>query len=134
VGHLIEWLREPELPQIKRAFTEWLQRVLLPGRMPGVAIPEVDDLGEVREMLANRVREWTRSWVEQGMQQGREQGREQGLQQGEALFLMRLLEKRYGELPAFVRERVEAASQEQRLCWASRVFTSDALEEVFEDD
>jgi predicted transposase YdaD len=140
--HLIEWLEEPELPEIKRAFVEWLQRVLLPGRLPGTAIPEVGDLGEVREMLSNRVREWTRSWVEQGreeglqqgMQQGMQQGREEGLQQGEALFLMRLLEARFGELPGVVRERIEAASQEQRLRWASLAFTSSELTEVFEGD
>ena len=33
---LIEWLRAPEDDSLRRAFTVWLRRVLLPARLPGV--------------------------------------------------------------------------------------------------
>jgi hypothetical protein len=40
---LITWLRDPEQESLRRAFTVWLKRVLLPARLPAVAIPEVQD-------------------------------------------------------------------------------------------
>jgi hypothetical protein len=54
VEGLIEWLQDPEHAEVKRAFIEWLKRVLLPSRLPGVDIPEVEDLGEVKAMLVVR--------------------------------------------------------------------------------
>ena len=57
-----EWVRTPEQAGLRRAFTVWLRRVLLPGRLPGVSLPELEDLQEVRAMLAERVVEWTRQW------------------------------------------------------------------------
>ena len=47
-----EWLREPEHAELQRAFAVWLARVLLPARMPGVTVPEVGNLQEVKSMLA----------------------------------------------------------------------------------
>ena len=48
----------------------------------------VQDLHEVHNMLAERVKKWPDRWIakglEQGLEQGREQGREQGLEQGRA--------------------------------------------------
>jgi hypothetical protein len=39
LGVLIDWLRAPEDDSLRRAFTVWLRRVLLPARLPGVEIP-----------------------------------------------------------------------------------------------
>ena len=41
---LIEWLEAPEQAELRRAFTVWIKRVLLPARLPGVALPEMGDL------------------------------------------------------------------------------------------
>ena len=79
---LIDWLRQPEQERLRRAFTVWLSRVLLPRKAPGVAVPELGDLQEVNTMLAERVEEWTDQWREQGLREGLEQGIQQGLQQG----------------------------------------------------
>ena len=46
------WLATPEQQGVRRAFTVWLREVLLPARLPGVIIPEIDDLREVKAMLA----------------------------------------------------------------------------------
>ncbi len=44
---LIEWLHEPEMAELRRAFVIWLREVLLPGRVPGAEIPQMADLEEV---------------------------------------------------------------------------------------
>ena len=69
--NLIVWLTMPEQASVRRAFTVWLKRVFLPGRIPGVEIAEVHDIQEVKTMLAELVKEWTREWERQGMEKGR---------------------------------------------------------------
>ena len=81
---LVAWLQDPAHESVRRAFTVWLKRVLLPGRLPTVSIPEVQDLAEMHSMLAERVMEWTQQWKEEGLQQGLQEGLQQGLQAGPA--------------------------------------------------
>ncbi len=52
----------PRAKTARRAFTVWLKRVLLTGRMPGVDFNKLNELHEVRSMLAERVVEWTEEW------------------------------------------------------------------------
>lgn len=123
---LIEWLREPDLSELRRSFTTWIVNVLLPGRVPGVTIPQVADLQEVKSMLAERVVEWTEQWKQEGLEKGLQEGRQQGLQQGlqqarrEDLekirrVLLQGLEQRFGPLPEEVRQRVEAIGSLEEL-------------------
>jgi hypothetical protein len=93
---LITWLRDPEQESLRRAFTVWLKRVLLPARLPTVPIPEVQELVEVQSMLAERVIEWTQQWKEEGLREGRQEGRQEGLAAERAL-LVRLARARFGE-------------------------------------
>ena len=100
VAALVTWLHDPAYASLRRAFTVWLRRVLLPGRLPEVAIPEMQDLAEVQTMLAERVLEWTQQWKEEGLREGRREGRQQGLQQGltaERALLVRQARRRFGE-------------------------------------
>ena len=82
VGSLVQWLKGSEPSSLRRAFAAWLRRVFLPGRLPGVALPDVQDLSEVQDVLAKRVIEWTEQWKAEGLQQGRQEGRQLGLEQG----------------------------------------------------
>jgi hypothetical protein len=93
---LVTWLRDPAQESLRRAFTIWLRRVLLPARLPAVVMPEVQDLTEVQSMLAERVVEWTQQWKEEGLQQGRQEGLQQGLAAERAL-LLRQVRRRFGE-------------------------------------
>lgn len=95
---LLDWLDEPELAELKRSFAEWVVEVLLPGRMPGIEIPQVPNLQEVRSMLAERVIEWTQQW--------KQEGREEGLDEVRGVLLQEL-ERRFGALPEGVRRRVD---------------------------
>jgi hypothetical protein len=100
---LIEWLGEPDLAEVRRSFTLWVMRVLLPARVPGTEIPEVTDLQEVKSMLAERVIEWTHQWKQEGL----EEGLQKGLEKVRGV-LLRDLERRFGPLPEEVRRRVDA--------------------------
>jgi predicted transposase/invertase (TIGR01784 family) len=123
---LLEWLREPDLAALRRSFSAWLSGVLLPGRVPGIAITKVADLQEVKSMLAESVMEWTHQWKQEGLEEGRQEGLQEGLQQGlhkgqeDALekareVLVRDLERRFGLLPDEVRRRVDAIASIEEL-------------------
>lgn len=70
-------------------------------------------------MLRQTVLEWTREWESRGRRQG------------EAAFLVRLLERRFGPLRTRDRERIDAADDERLLDWGERVLTARSLDEVF---
>ena len=121
---LIAWLQSPEQSGLRRTFTTWLKEVFLPGRMPKVKFDEIRDLQEVHSMLAERVKEWTQNWKQQGV--------EEGMQQGEAGFLLRLLERRFGPIDEAIRTRVRSADSQTLLTWGERILTAQTIEEVFE--
>jgi len=109
VAALLEWLKgEGEL---QRAFAVWLVRVLLPARLPGIEIPGLMDLQEIKSMLAERVMEWTREWEQTGFEKGLERGFEKGRKEDLAAVrrvLVQQLEGRFGPLSEGTRERLEA--------------------------
>lgn len=117
---LIEWLQAPEQATLRRAFTEWLRRVLLPARLPGVELPQMQELSEVKDMLAERVKQWTEQWKQEGLEQGRREGRQEGLQQ-ERLLLCRLTQRRF-----------DAATAKQLAVLLQTVDNPDVLTEMGE--
>jgi predicted transposase YdaD len=143
---LIGWLRDDGQRELRRSFTLWLNRVFLARRLPGVDIPEMAELEEVRNMLAEKVQEWTEQWKQQGLQEGREQGLEEGLKEGlkeglqkgirdgEATLLLRQLEMKFGRLDARTIERVRAASSEVLLDWGGRLIDAQRLEDVLGEE
>jgi len=128
VAPLSEWLGSPETRELQRDFVTWLTRVLLPSRISGETVPEVDKLQEFQSMLEQNVIDWTRDWKQQGLEEGRREGR----QEGEAALLLLLLERRFGPLGAAVEERIAGADAEQLLVWGERLLAAKDLEEVFE--
>ncbi|HKV09504.1 MAG TPA: Rpn family recombination-promoting nuclease/putative transposase [Thermoanaerobaculia bacterium] len=99
---LLEWLRSPEQSSLRRAFAVWILKVLA-NRLPGVEIPQLADLQEVKSMLAENITEWTRQWKQEGFEEGRQDALEQ-LRSA----LLREMEERFGEVPESVRGRVAA--------------------------
>ena len=59
-----------------------------------------------------------------------ELGRKEGLRDA----LLRLLEQRFDELPAEVRQRIEGAEMSELERWIDRVITAAALDDVFADE
>jgi hypothetical protein len=135
---LIQWLGAAEQSGLRRAFTVWIKRVLLPARLPGVSLPSVGDLLEINTMLAESVNEWTQDWKRQGMQEGIQkgllQGRLEGRLEGESTLLERQLAKRFGPLSEDTRARLRSARTQQLETWAERVLDAPSLAQVFGDD
>ena len=48
------WQAQPKQDSLRRAFTVYILRVLLPSRALGVAVPKVANLLELRTMLVTR--------------------------------------------------------------------------------
>ena len=70
LGALGEWLSGPEHEGLRRAFGEWMRRVHVPARRPGMEWPELEDWSEVRTMLYETVKEWTVQWLAEGRAEG----------------------------------------------------------------
>ena len=69
--------------------------------------------------------------MQQGMQEGRQEGVQQGLQQGEGLLLQKQLTRRFGNLPAWVPERIGQAAPAQLETWGLALLDAASLDEVF---
>ncbi len=119
VRELIDWLKAPAQTGLRRAFSVWLGRVLLPRKLPGQKVPEIMDLQEVDAMLAETVQEWTKQW------------KEEGRQEEAASFLLRLLQRRFGFLPADLIEKVRSADRGTLETWGYRVLDAQALDDIF---
>lgn len=119
VDSLMEWLAQPGRDTLRRAFTVYILRVLLPSRAPCVAVPEVANLLELNTMLAETVLDWKRQWLEEGLTKGKTKA------------LIRLLARRFGPLPDWVAQRAEGASIEQLDTWFDRALDAATLAEVF---
>ena len=61
------------------------------------------------------------------------QGRAEGEVKGEAKLLQRLIQKRYNDFPAWVQDKLNAATADQLETWADRIFTAESLEELLAD-
>ena len=137
LANLIEWLQAPEQLRLRRSFAVWVGRVLLPRRLQGENLPEIENLQEVHAMLAERVEEWTKNWKQQGLQeglqQGRQEGRQEGQQQGLQESFMRLLSKRFGPVPNDVAQRVTIAPPEQITRWFDQAIDAPSLDKVFDN-
>jgi len=55
----------------------------------------------------------------------------EGEMTGERRVLQRLLEKRFGELPVWVGEKLEGAHTEQLEAWTDEILSVDSLDELF---
>ena len=67
----------------------------------------------------------------EGRVEGRVEGEARGLAKGEAKSLIRLLERRFGPLPAAVRSRIDGADLNQLDAWIDRVLDAKSLDAMF---
>ncbi|HET9211071.1 MAG TPA: transposase, partial [Thermoanaerobaculia bacterium] len=117
-----EWLRAPGLEGLRKSFTDWVLKVLLPSRIRGVRFPELLDLEEVKAMLAESGFSWSDRWEREGM--------EKGLQEARGALLQDL-ERRFGPLPETILRRVDAfASLAELTKFSFRAGAASSLAEL----
>ncbi len=80
-----------------------------------------------REELMGTVAE---EWMKQGEARGRAEGIAEGEARGKAVMLTRMLERRFGELPPWARERIHQADDTRLDAWADALFDAQTIEEV----
>jgi len=118
---VLAWFtRHPGFPAARAVLVELLGATMAP-LGPGMRVPE--ELLEVKNMLATRAEQWKQQWLLEG--------KELGEKRGEANLLLRQLERRFGALPDWARDRVLAADTEVMEVWGLRVLDAASLEEVF---
>jgi len=71
---LIQWLNSPEQQSLKRAFTTWIGREILPQKFSDQEIPEFKNLQEINYMLSENVKAWTMQWKKEGQIEGKIEG------------------------------------------------------------
>jgi predicted transposase/invertase (TIGR01784 family) len=128
---LIGWLRDPEQSSLRRAFTVWVGKVVA-ARVPGAEVKNVNELEEMRVIVAERFREWGEQFKREGLLQGQQEGRAQGHQEGEARLLLRQLQHRFGVLPEDVQARVQCAQPEQLELWGEQMLDAATLDALFQ--
>jgi len=125
---VLAWLaRHPGFQAARAVFVQLLGAAMAP-LGPGVRLPE--ELLEVRNMLATRAEQWKQQWLLDGEQRGEQRGELRGRQLGVAELLLRLLERRFGILPGWAKDRVLAAETVMLEEWSLRVLDAGSLEEV----
>jgi hypothetical protein len=115
VADVTAWLERAGQDSLRRAFRLWLARVLFTRLGKSGAV--VNDLWEEQTMLSERVQQWEAEFLrkgrqeglQEGLQEGRREGLREGLHEGEVSLLMRLLRRRFGELPPSVAQRSSSA-------------------------
>ena len=70
----------------------------------------------------------------EGEAKGRREGEAQGRREGERDMLLRLLVRRFGEVPDDVQTRIEAAQSDALLRWSDRVLDATTLDSVFTEN
>ncbi|AJD47711.1 transposase [Isoalcanivorax pacificus W11-5] len=135
--HLTDWLHAPQQAGLRRSFTEWLRRVLLPGRLPDITIPAMQELQEVDDMLAERVQEWYAEYERKGLQDGMRKGMAQGMEKGRCdearRILLGLLTHRFGPVSPEVEAQLQEADVATLEAWTLRVLDARCPEDLFND-
>ena len=127
VDAVIDWFRRNDGFEVLRPlFAALAGRVVetADGAAPGVQVSE--NLLEVRTMLTTRAAEWKQQWLREGRQGGEQRGR----REGEAALLVRLLERRFGVLPGWARDRIATGDTVALEEWGLRVLDAVSLEDV----
>src|ERR1019366_1745647 len=125
---VLAWFRRhPGFERVRPVFVDLLGAILAP-LAPGIRVPE--ELLEVRNMLATRAEVWKQQWLQEGEQKGRQEGEQRGRQEGEVAILLRQLERRFGALPDWARDRIAAADTAALEDWGLRVLDAASLDDV----
>jgi len=118
-------LPKEEPAGLRRLFASWAVEILRRTHR-GATIPEVEDLEEV-PMLEEAII----AWEKKAWRRGRKEGREEGRLLGTRRTVFRLLEQRFGAIPAKVRKQLQAISSPEDLEGiADKILTAGSLQDL----
>ena len=122
---LEEWLIDR--PDLRRMFALWIRATLMRKTEYRIVLPQLDDLQELKVMLAERLEEWALGYKAEG----KAEGKVEGVQLGEALALQKLLSKRFGAMPSEILTKIASASREQIEVWFDQAIDAKSVIDVF---
>lgn len=102
VRHVLDLLSRQEDPGLRRTVTDWLRRKVHRVSSGGIMVPDLEDVA----MLEETIQRWERQFIRQGRQEGIRAMRR---------ILLRVMEERFGPLPASVRRHVNTLSSLREL-------------------
>jgi len=121
---------------------DWLMR--LPEELAKQLHQEIEVIEEAEKMrylnsvekiiLENQRKDAWGQGLEQGLEQGIKKGHQEGLLAGEAKLLKKLLERKFGNLPAWINDKVSTATQQDLERWGEAVLTMPTLDSIFNDN
>ncbi len=92
---------------------------------------EKDLTGKIAEFKEEKKLRYMTNIERMGIKQGLEQGLEQGFQQEAYKFLTRQLIASFGEIPNWVKEKMQNAAPEKLEDWGVRLLSAKNIEDVF---
>jgi len=133
IGNLSIWLSEDS--QLARMMAIWIRAVFMRNPQYRMILPEVDNLQELKIMLSERVKQWAQDYEAKGRMEGRVEGQMEGLLEGRraeaSATLLRLLQRRFGQISDQNRTVIEQAELELLEMWLDRILDAKTLDEVF---
>ncbi|WP_437292655.1 DUF4351 domain-containing protein [Sorangium sp. So ce426] len=105
--------------EIRAWFEDYQQKLRNEGRDEGLKEGRDEGLKEGRD-----------EGLKEGRDEGLKEGRDEGLKEGGRNLLLRQLRARFGELPAAVVARIDAADLAELERWGERVLGARTLDEV----
>jgi predicted transposase/invertase (TIGR01784 family) len=124
VHYLLEWLHDDQQTGLRRAFTVWFNRVLLPRKLPNTDFTEFTDLQEVQTMLAETVK----TWANEARQAGHQEGLQAGRQKEAAKLFLLLVDSKFGAVSQELQTKIQQASPEEIEQWAKQIFQAASPE------
>ncbi len=118
-----------ELQQVNTRLQRMMRRVREEARREGFEQGHAEGLEEgERRGLERGLREGEQRGLERGLREGEQRGERRALRSA----LVAVLEARFGAVPEWAQERIDAGSVEQLDCWVRRAAAAESVEVVFE--
>ncbi len=118
-GLIRDLLREPDGRGALRLILQYLLEVRGAGELVAITTT-VREIDAVSQELMQTIAQMLES-----------RGVEKGRQEGQSRMLLRLLHRRFGELPVAVSQRVEVAEAAELERWAEQLLAAGSLDELF---
>jgi Domain of unknown function (DUF4351) len=90
------------------------------------------DNREVRREMMTWAEKIEAKGYDRGLEQGHRKGLEHGRREGEAALLLRMAERKFGQVSPEARGQIEKARPEQLLEWGERLVSARSLEETLD--